>query len=83
MTIDQLAFFGPTMVASPPSSLLDLYPSVVSSLPHVNYVATSPMPVFSDSVVVHRVLRELGSNFQDVFLPSNGQPLEAMNSYSL
>ena len=32
MTIDQLAFFGPNMAASPPSSLLDIYPSVVSSL---------------------------------------------------
>ena len=83
MSIDQLAFFGPNMAASPPLSLPDLYPSVVSSPLHVNYVATCRVPVFSDSAVVHRVLGALGPNFQDVFLPSDGKPLEAMNSYSL
>ena len=70
VTIDQLAFFGPTMATSPPSSLPDLYPPVVSSPPHVNYVATCPVPIFSDSAVVHRVLGALGPDFQDVFLPS-------------
>ena len=83
VTIDHLAFFGPNMVASPLSSLLDLYPLVVSSPPHVNYVVTCLVPIFSDSVVVHRVLGALGPDFQDVFLPSDGQPLEAMTSYSL
>ena len=83
VTIDQLSFFGPGMTSGPPSSLSGLYPSVVSSLPHVNYVATCSVPVFSDSSVVHRVLGALGPDFQDVFLPSDGQTLEAMNSYSL
>ena len=83
MTINQLAFFGPNMEASPPSSLPDLYPPVVSSPPHVNYVATCPMPVFSDSAIVHRVLGALGLDFQNVFLPLDGQLLEAMTSYSL
>ena len=76
-------FFGPNMAASPPSSLSDLYPLVVSSLPHVNYVATYPVPVFSDSVVVHRVLGAFGPDFQDVFLPSNEKILEEMTSCSL
>ena len=69
--------------ASLPSSLSDLYPSLVSSPPHINYVATCPVPVFIDSAVVHQVLGALGPDFQDVFLPSDGQPLEAMTSYSL
>ena len=84
VTIDQLALFGPNMTASPPSSFLNIYPLVVSSPSNVNYVATYPVPVFSDSVVVHRVLGALGPDFQDVvFLPSEKQLLEAMNSYSL
>lgn len=83
MTINQLELFGPNMAASPPSSLLDLYPSFVSSLPHVNYVSTCLVPIFSDSVVVHRVLGALAPDFQDVFLPSDKKPLEAMTSYSL
>ena len=82
MTIDQLAFFGPNMAASPPPSLPDLYPSVVSSLSHINYVATCPMPVFSDSVAVHQVLGALGPDFRDVVLPSDEILLEAMTSYS-
>ena len=82
MTIDQLALFGPNMAASPPSSLPDLYPPVVSSPSHVNYVATCPMPVFSDSAVVHHVLGALGLDFRDVFLPSDEKLLDAMNSYS-
>ena len=82
VTIDQLAFFGPNMTSGPPSSLLSLYLSVVSSPLHVNYVATCPVPVFSDGVVVHRMLGALGPDFQDVFLPSDENLLEAMTSYS-
>ena len=63
MTIDQLSFFGLDVAAGLPSSLPDLDLPVVSSPPQVNYVATYPMPAFSDSVVVHRVLGELGPNF--------------------
>ena len=84
VTIDQLVFFGPNMAASPSSSLLDLYFSVVSSPPHVNYVATCPMPVFGDSAIVHRVLGALGPDFlQDYFLPSDGKLLEVITSYLL
>ena len=83
VTIDQLAFFGLNMAASPPSSLLDLYLSAVSSSPHVNYVATCPVPIFSDSSIVHRVLGALGLDFQDVFISSDRKPFEAMTSYSL
>ena len=78
MTIDQLSFFGPDVAASPPSSLPGLYPPVVSSPPQVNYVATYPMPAFSDSVIVHRVLGALGPDFQNVVLPSGAKLLEAM-----
>ena len=63
VTIDQLTSFGPNMATSPPSSLSDLYPPVVSSLPHVNYVATCPLPAFSNSIVVHQVLGALGPDF--------------------
>ena len=83
MTIDQLAFFGPHMAVSPQSSLSDLYLLVVSSPPHVNYVATYHVPIFSDSAVVHHVLGALGLDFQDVVLPSSAELLEAMTSYSL
>ena len=82
MTIDQLSFFGPNVATGPPSSLLGFYPLVVSTPPQVNYVATYPMPVLSDSTVVHQVLGELGPDFQDVFLPLGVELLEAMTSYS-
>ena len=70
------------MAASPPSSLRHLYPSVVSSPPQVNYVATCPVPAFSDSAIVHKVLGALGPDFQDVVLPFGVELLEAMTSYS-
>ena len=63
MTIDQISFFGPNMKSSPPSSLPGLYLMVVSSPPQVNYVATYPMPTFSDSVVVRHVLGSLDLDF--------------------
>ena len=83
VTIDQLSFFGPYVATVPPSSLPGFYPPVVSTPPQVNYVATYLMPVLSDGVVVHRVLGALGPDFQDVFLPSGVELLEAMNSCSL
>ena len=69
MTIDQLSFFGPDVATGLPSSLPGFYPPIVSAPPQVNYVATYPMPVPNDSVVVHQVLGTLGHEFQDVFLP--------------
>ena len=83
MTIDQLSFFGPTMATGPPSPPPGFYPPIVSASSQVNYVATYPMPVLSDSTVVHQVLGALGPDFQDVFLPSRVELLEAMNSCSL
>ena len=53
VTIDQLSFFGPDMAAGPPSSPPSFYPPIVSTPPQVNYVATHPMFVISDSEVVH------------------------------
>ena len=70
------------MAVGPPSSLPDLYPPVLSSSPHVNYVATRPMPALSDSVIVHLVLGALGPDFQDVVLPSSSDVLESMTYYS-
>ena len=68
MTINQISFFGPDVAASPPSSLPNFYSPVVSCSPQVNYVATCPMPAFSDSVIVHHVLGALGLDFRDVVL---------------
>ena len=84
VTIDQIAFFGPNMEAIPPPSLLNIYPPVVSSLPHVNYVATFPMSASTNnsvSEVVHNVLGALGPNFRDVVLPSDENLLEAISIY--
>ena len=63
VTIDQLSFFGPDVATGPPSSLPSFYPPVVSAPPQVNYVATYPVPVPNDSVVVHQVLGALGPDF--------------------
>ena len=83
VTIDQLSFFGPNVATGPSSSLPGFYPPVVSAPPQVNSVATYPVPVLSDNVVVHQVVGALGPNFQDVFLPSGVEFLEAMTSCSL
>ena len=83
MTIDQLSFFGPDVATGPPSSLPGFYPPIVSSPPQVNYVATYPVPILSGNAVVHQVLGALGPDFQNVFLPSGVELLEAMTSCSL
>ena len=62
-TIDQLSFFGPVMVAGPPSSLSYLYLPVVSFPPRVNYVATCSVPTSIDSAVVHSMLGALDPDF--------------------
>ena len=63
VTIDQLSFFGPNVASGPPSPPPGFYPPVVSASPQVNYVATYPVPVLSDSAVVHQVLGALGPDF--------------------
>ena len=83
MTIDQLSLFGPDLAAGPPSPPPGFYPPVASAPPQVNYVAAYPVPVLSDSAIVHRVLGALGPNFQDVLLPSDEALLESMTSCSL
>jgi len=45
-------------------------------------VATYPVPVSSDAVVVHSVLGALGPDFQDVILPPGVVLLEATASRS-
>ena len=82
MTIHQLSLFGLDVTSGPPSSLSDLYPPFVSSPPQVNYVATCPMPAFSDIIIVHHVLGALGLDFRNVVLPSDEKLLESMTSYS-
>ena len=82
MTIDQRSFFGPDVAAGLPSSLPGFYPPVVSTPPQVSYVATYPVPVLSNDAVVHSVLGALRTDFQDVFLPSDGKLLEAMTYFS-
>ena len=82
MTTNQLLFFGPDMAAGPPSSLPSFYPPIVSAPSQVNYVATYPVLVLSNDAIEHSVLGALGPDFQDVFLPSDENLLEAMTSYS-
>ena len=60
--LTQLSFLGPNMASSQPSSLSGPFVPMVSSLPRVNYVATSSMPTSTDdqfSDVVHHVLGAL------------------------
>ena len=83
VTIDQISFFGLDVATGPPSSLPSFYPPVVSASPQVNYVATYPVPILSDSAIVHSVLGALGPNFHDVVLPSSVELLEAITSCSL
>ena len=82
MTIDQLSFFGPNVATGPPSPPPGFYSPVVSAPPQVNYVSTYPVPALSEDVVVHSVLGALGPDFQDVFLPSGMELLEAPPSCS-
>jgi hypothetical protein len=51
VTIDQLSFIGLDLITNPMNSLNGYYMQMVSSLPHVNYVALSPMPSATDEDV--------------------------------
>ena len=83
VTIDQLSFFGPDLATGSPSPPPSFYPPVASTPPQVNYVAPYPVPILSDSAIVHHVLGALGPDFRDVFLPSDEALLESMTSCSL
>ena len=83
MTIDQLSFFGPDLATGLPSPPPGFSPPVVSAPPQVNYVAAYPVPVLSDSSIVHHALGALGPDFRDVSLPSDQALLESMTSCSL
>lgn len=63
MTIDKLLFFSPLVPPALLSSPPGFYPPVVSTPLQVNYVATYPVPISSDIVVVHSVLGALGPDF--------------------
>ena len=82
VAVDQLSFVGPNFTHDQPSSPNVPCMKMVSPPPQVNYVATYPMPTFSDSAIVHHVLGALDPDFQDDFLPSDENLLEAMTSYS-
>jgi hypothetical protein len=49
VTIDQILFVGPDMNINSTTSLNGSYIQMVSPLPHVNYVAVSPMPLVVDA----------------------------------
>ena len=63
VTIDQLSFVSPPMPPAQLSSPPSFHPPVTSTPPHINYVATYPMPGSSDATIVHSVLGALGPNF--------------------
>jgi hypothetical protein len=67
VTIDQLSFIGPDWI----TSLHGSYMKTVSPLPHVNYVALSPMTSTSDDLdpVVDMVISSIGLLEPDLFTP--------------
>jgi hypothetical protein len=67
VTIDQLSFIGPDWV----TSLSGFYMQTVSPLPHVNYVALSPMISTSDALdlVVDMVISLVGLLEPDLLTP--------------
>ena len=72
VTVNHLSFLGPNMAPSQPYSLNGPFVPMVSSLPRVNYVATSPISTSIDdqfSDVVHHVLGALEPDIS--FMTSN------------
>jgi hypothetical protein len=67
VTIDQLSFVGPDWI----TSLNGSYMQTVSPLPHVNYVALSPMTSTSDDLdpVVDMVISSVGLLEPDLLTP--------------
>jgi hypothetical protein len=67
VTIDQLSFIGPDWV----TSLSGSYMQAVSPLPHVNYVALSPMTSTSNDLdpVVDMVISSVGLLEPDLLTP--------------
>jgi hypothetical protein len=67
VTIDQLSFIDPDWV----TSLSDSYMQTISPLPHVNYVALSPMTSTSDDLdsVVDMVISSVGLLEPDLLTP--------------
>ena len=67
MTIDQLSFIDPDLIAS----LNGSYMHMVSSLPQVNYVALSPMDSTYDDLdpVVEMVISSIRLLETDLFTP--------------
>jgi hypothetical protein len=67
VTIDQLSFIGPDWI----TSLSGSYMKTVSPLPHVNYVALSPMTSSSNDLdpIVDMVISSIGILELDLFTP--------------
>jgi hypothetical protein len=73
MTIDQLSFAGPDLTINSMTSINDSYMQIVSPLPHVNYVALSPMSsvVNEDDLdpIVDMVISSVGISEPDLLTP--------------
>jgi hypothetical protein len=67
VTVDQISFVDPAWIAS----LNGSYMQMVLPLPHVNYVALSPMASTSDDLdpVVDMVISSIGLLEPDLFTP--------------
>jgi hypothetical protein len=73
VTIDQLSFIGLDLTINPMTSLNGSYMQLVSPLPHVNYVALSPMTSTSDELdlVVDMVISSVGMLEPDLLTPGD------------
>jgi hypothetical protein len=71
VTIDQLSFIGPDLTINPMTSLNGSYMQSVSPLPHVNYVALSPMTSTPNDLdlVVDMVISSVGLLEPDLLTP--------------
>lgn len=83
VTIDLLSFVRPRVLPAQSPSPPGYPPPVASAPPQINYLATHPVLVSSDVVVVHSVLGALGPDFQDTGPPSGAEILGASTSHSL
>jgi hypothetical protein len=71
VTIDQLSFFGLDLTINPITSLTGSYMQSVSPLPHVNYVALSPVTSTSNDLdlIVDMVISSVGLLEPDILTP--------------
>ena len=71
VAIDQISLVSPNLITNLMTSLNGSYMQIVSPLPHVNYVALSPMTSTSDDLdpVVDMVISSIGLLETDLFTP--------------